>query len=110
MSKKSQKSSKHIAELMNSATVQALVLLAQVDKFTFLGMLDVSKPEVIARAELLESIPSVKREVITIADQEAVRLLQLVQFRTEEMLEHAFSELNRPLKNPPPSPVHGGTI
>ena len=93
MSKKSQKNSKNIAELMNSATVQALVLLAQVDKFTFLGMLDVSKPEVIARAELLESIPSVKREVITIADQEAVRLLQLVQFRTEEMLEHAFSEL-----------------
>ena len=93
MSKKSQKNSKNIAELMNSATVQALVLLAQVDKFTFLGMLDVSKPEDVARAELLESILSVNREVITIADQEAVRLLQLVQFRTEEMLEHAFREL-----------------
>ncbi len=93
MSKKSQKNSKNIAELMNSATVQALVLLAQVDKFTFLGMLDVSKPEDVARAELLESILSVNREVITIADQEAVRLLQLVQFRTEEMLEHAFRVL-----------------
>lgn len=93
MAKKSQKNSKHITDLINSATLPALSLLAQVDKFAFLGVLDATKPEHQARSELLECIPSVKREDITIADQEAVRLLQLVRFRTEEMLEHAYGEI-----------------
>jgi len=93
VAKKSQKNSKHVADLINSSTPPALLLLAQVDKFAFLGVLDTSKPEHQARAELLECIPTVKREDITIADQEAVRLLQLVRFRTEEMLEHAYGEL-----------------
>ena len=78
MAKKSQKNSKHVADLINSATLPALSLLAQVDKFAFLGVLDATKPEHQARSELLECIPSVKREDITIADQEAVRLLQLL--------------------------------
>ena len=93
MAKKSQKNSKHVADLISSATLPALTLLAQVDKFAFLGVLDAAKPEHQARSELLECIPSVKREDITIADQEAVRLLQLLRFRTEEMLEHAFSQI-----------------
>lgn len=93
MAKKSQKNSKHVADLINSATLSSISLLAQVDKFAFLGVLETSKPEHQARAELLECIPSVKREDITIADQEAVRLLQLVRFRTEEMLEHAYGEI-----------------
>ena len=93
MAKKSQKNSKHVADLINSATLPALSLLAQVDKFAFLGVLDATKPEHQARSELLECISSVKREDITIADQEAVRLLQLVRFRTEEMLEHAYGEI-----------------
>ncbi|KPF70242.1 hypothetical protein IP84_00275 [beta proteobacterium AAP99] len=93
VAKKSQKNSKHVADLINSATLTSIALLAQVDKFAFLGVLDASKPEHQARTELLECIPSVKREDITIADQEAVRLLQLVRFRTEEMLEHAFGEI-----------------
>ncbi|ASJ23852.1 hypothetical protein LH462_15095 [Laribacter hongkongensis] len=93
MAKKSQKNSKHVADLINSATLPALSLLAQVDKFAFLGVLDATKPEHQARSELIECIPLVKREDITIADQEAVRLLQLVRFRTEEMLEHAYGEI-----------------
>jgi hypothetical protein len=93
VAKKSQKNSKHVADLINSATLPALSLLAQVDKFAFLGILDATRPEHQARSELLECIPSVKREDITIADQEAVRLLQLVRFRTEEMLEHAYGEI-----------------
>ncbi|MFZ6848145.1 hypothetical protein [Undibacterium sp. RuRC25W] len=93
MAKKSQKNSKHIADLINSATVRSITLLAHVDKFAFLGVIDTSKPEPLARADLLEAMPSVKREDITIADQEAVRLLQLLHFRTEEMLEHAFREI-----------------
>lgn len=93
MAKKSQKNSKHVADLINSATLPTLSLLAQVDKFAFLGVLNATKPEHQARSELLECISSVKREDITIADQEAVRLLQLVRFRTEEMLEHAYGEI-----------------
>ncbi len=79
MAKKSQKNSKHVADLISSATLSALTLLAQVDKFAFLGVLDAAKPEHQARSELLECISSVKREDITIADQEAVRLLQLLR-------------------------------
>lgn len=93
MAKKSQNNSKHIADLINSATLPSIVLLAQVDKFAFLGVIDSSKPEHQVRVDLLEHLLSSKREDITIADQEAVRLLQLAGFRTEEMLEHAYREI-----------------
>lgn len=93
MAQKSHKNNKHIAELIESATVTALQLLAQVDKFAMLGGIDASLPDDQARAALREHILKIKREDITIADQEAVRLLQLVRFRTEEMLEHAYREL-----------------
>lgn len=93
MAQKSHKNNKHIAELIESATVTALQLLAQVDKFAMLGGIDASLPDDQARAALREHILKIKREDITIADQEAVRLLQLVRFRTEEILEHAYREL-----------------
>ena len=93
MAQKSHKNNKHIAELIESATVTALQLLAQVDKFAMLGGIDASLPDDQARAALREHILKIKREDITIADQEAVRLLQLVRFRTEEMLEHAYRKL-----------------
>ncbi len=53
MAKKSQKNSKHVADLISSATLPALTLLAQVDKFAFLGVLNAAKPEHQARSELL---------------------------------------------------------
>ena len=93
MAKKSQKNSKHVVDLINSATLTSISQLARVDKFTFLAVLDTFKPEHLARSELLECIQSVKREDITIADQEAVRLLQLVRFRTEEMLDYAYEKI-----------------
>jgi hypothetical protein len=93
VAKKSHKNSKHLADLIDSATVSAIRLLAQVDKFAMLGGTDASLPEDQARAALRAHILTVKREDVTIADQEAVRLLQLVRFRTEEMLEHAYQEL-----------------
>ena len=99
MVKKSQKNSKHFVDLINSATLTSISLLARVDKFTFLAVLDTSKPEHLARSELLECIQSVKRDDITIADQEAVRLLQLVRFRTEEMLDYAYGKIE--LENHP---------
>lgn len=95
MAQKSHKNSKHLADLIESATVTAIRLLAQVDKFAMLGGIDVSMSEDQARAALREHILTVRREDVSIADQEAVRLLQLVRFQTEEMLEHAYRE--RPL-------------
>lgn len=89
VAKKSLKNSKHLVDLIESATLRAIAVLAQVDQFMFLGVLDASKHEEIARAALIDTLASVRREAIAIADDEAVRILQLARFRTEEMLEHA---------------------
>lgn len=93
MAKRSHKNSKHLAELIESATVNSIRLLAQVDKFAIFGSIAASLPEDQARAALREHILTLKRDDVTIADQEAVRLLQLERFRTEEMLDHAYREL-----------------
>lgn len=93
MAKKSLKNSKHLVELIGSATLPAIALLSKVDKFAFLGVLDASKPEDAARSTLIDALSSVKPEAIAIADEEAVRLLQLARFRTEEMLEHAYAAI-----------------
>lgn len=93
VAKKSLKNSKHLVDLIESATLRAISVLAQVDQFMFLGVLDASKPEDIARAALIDTLASVRREAIAIADDEAVRILQLARFRTEEMLEHAYAAI-----------------
>ena len=93
MAKKSLKNGKHLVELIGSATLPAIAQLSKVDKFAFLGVLDASKPEDVARSTLLDTLSSVKPEAIAIADEEAVRLLQLARFRTEEMLEHAYAAI-----------------
>lgn len=93
MAKKSLKNGKHLVELIGSATLPAIAQLSKVDKFAFLGVLDASKPEAVARSTLLDTLSSVKPEAIAIADEEAVRLLQLARFRTEEMLEHAYAAI-----------------
>ena len=90
MAKKFQQNSKHLVDLINSTSLHAIALLAQVDKFAFLGVLDMTKPEPHARSVIVECMSDVKREDITIADQESIRLLQLVRFRTEEMLDRAY--------------------
>ncbi|SFM94166.1 hypothetical protein SAMN05421880_1632 [Nitrosomonas nitrosa] len=91
MAKKTLKNSKHLVELIGSATLPAITLLSKVDQFAFLSVLDASQPDDSARSTLIDALSSVKREAITIADEEAVRLLQLVRFRTEELLEYAYS-------------------
>ncbi|UXY16964.1 hypothetical protein N8I74_08130 [Chitiniphilus purpureus] len=93
MAKNSLKNSKHLVELIESATLPAIALLSKVDQFAFLSILDASQPENVARSALIKALPSVRPAAITIADEEAVRLLQLAQFRTEEMLEHAYSSI-----------------
>lgn len=89
--KKSLKNSKHLVELIGAAMLPAIDQLSKVDKFAFLGVLDTSKPDDVARSSLIDALSSVKPEALAIADEEAVRLLQLARFRTEEMLDHAYS-------------------
>lgn len=93
MAKKTLKNSKHLVELIGSATLPAITLLSKVDQFAFLSVLDASKPDDSARSTLIDALSSVKREAITIADEEAVRPLQLARFRTEELLEYAYSAI-----------------
>ncbi len=89
MAKKSLKNSKHLVELIESATLPALALLLRVDKFAFLPALDTLKSDAEAKAGLVGALPSFGIEDIAIADQEAVRLLQVAGFRAEALLEHA---------------------
>jgi hypothetical protein len=49
VAKKSLKNSEHLVELIGAATLPAIALLSKVDKFAFLGVLDTSKPEDVAR-------------------------------------------------------------
>ncbi|SFL92258.1 hypothetical protein [Nitrosomonas communis] len=93
MAKKTLRNSKHLVELIGSATLPSLALLAKIDPFAFLSILDASKPEDSARSTLIDDLSFVKREAITIADGEAVRLLQLLRFRTEALLEYAYSAI-----------------
>jgi hypothetical protein len=41
----------------------------------------------------MDVISAARWRADTIADQEAVRLLQLVRFRTEEMLDYAYGKI-----------------
>ncbi|CAJ0727899.1 hypothetical protein [Ralstonia mannitolilytica] len=63
MAKKSLKNSKHLVELIGAATLPAIALLSKVEKFAFLGVLDTSQPEDVARSTLIDALSSVKPEV-----------------------------------------------
>lgn len=89
MATKSLKNSKHLVDLIEWATPPAICLLSTVDKFAFLSALDSSKPDAEAKAGLISALASFKIEDIAVADQEAVRLLQMAGFRAEALLEHA---------------------
>ena len=58
MAKQSHTNSKHIVELIESATVTAIAMLAAVDRFAFLGVIDISLPEHEARAALISALAS----------------------------------------------------
>jgi len=95
MARKSLKNGKHLVELIETVTLSALTLLSQVDRFAFLDGRVTDTPESIAKLLLTEALPSLPQEEIILADTEACRLLQLARFRTEEMLEHAYSLIER---------------
>ena len=91
--KKSRKNGKHLVDLLESATLPAIFLLATVDKFSFLSPLETTLPDAEARAALLEHLPEVEPLALAVADQEAVRILDLARFRTEHLLARAYDTL-----------------
>ena len=88
------KNSKHLVELIYSATISSLLQLATVNVFSCLKPIDLNKPDAQVRATIRQRLAALPLDVLSIADQDAVRLLQLLRFRTEEMLAFAGAQLH----------------
>ena len=58
MAKQSHTNSKHLVELIESATAPAIAMLAAVDRFAFLGVINTGLPEHEARAALISALPA----------------------------------------------------
>ena len=95
MAKQSHTNSKHLVELIESATAPAIAMLAAVDRFAFLGVINTGLPEHEARAALISALPTVKRDDIAIADEEAVRVLQRVEQADAPGKEEARARIAR---------------
>ena len=91
--KKSLKNGKHLVDLLEAAMLPAIRMLATVDKFAFLPLPDCLLPDADARAQMIAALPDIDPVILAIADQEATRLLDLAQFRTEHLLARAYDAL-----------------
>lgn len=89
MAKKSIKNCKHVVDLIHHLTVPALRLLASVEQFTFLENLDweQSAPEV--RQAAVDRLAGLAQEQIVLADQAAIRVLDLAAWQGDELLDKA---------------------
>ncbi len=68
--------------------------LAVIDKFFCLKTIDTSLPDAEARIALLNNLTHYSPSAdVAMADQEATRLLALSRFKTEKLLEYAYSTL-----------------
>lgn len=91
--KKSLKNGKHLVDLLESATLPAIRLLSAIDKFSFLEPPGSELPDAEARTELIASLPEVDSLALAVADQEAMRVLDLARFRAEQILARAYDKL-----------------
>lgn len=91
--KKSLKNGKHLVDLLESAMLPAIRLLATLDKFAFLPLPANQLPDAEARAELIAALSEVAPVTLAVADQEAMRILDLARFRTEHLLARAYDAL-----------------
>lgn len=91
--KNSLKNCKPLVDLIDTATPAALALLSPVECFAFLSGVDRAHADHDVRSATKTIVASLLREVVALANQEAVRLLQLMSFRTEMLLKHAFDAL-----------------
>lgn len=93
MARFSSKNNKHLAELIDSISIQALRLMVHIDAFACLGPIEPNRMDDQIRARVQVCLDGLPPDVLTVADQEAVRLLALVQFRIEQLLDYADHQL-----------------
>ncbi|GAB1394792.1 hypothetical protein MASR1M60_29560 [Rhodocyclaceae bacterium] len=91
--RKSLKNGKHLVDLLESAMLPAIRLLTSLDKFAFLRLPAHDLPDAEARAELIAALPETDPVTLAMADQEAMRILDLARFRTERLLERAYDAI-----------------
>ena len=91
--KKSLKNGKHLVDLLDSAMVPAIRMLATIDKFAFLPIPTAALPDADIRAQLVAALAEADPIALAVADQEAMRVLDLARFRTEHLLSRARDAL-----------------
>lgn len=91
--KDSLKNCKPLVELIDASSPDSLVTLSVVDCFGFLSTIDLQAAANEARSAIKQQVQHLRPDVIALANQEAVRMLQLLGFRTERILKHAEETL-----------------
>ncbi len=91
--KDSLKNCKPLVELIDASSPDSLVTLSVVDCFGFLSTIDLQAAANEARSAIKQQLQHLRPDVIALANQEAVRMLQLLGFRTERILKHAEETL-----------------
>jgi len=92
--RKSLKNGKHLVDLLESAMLPAIRLLATLDKFTFLPLPATALSDAEARAQLIAALPEADPIALVAADQEAMCVLDLTRFRTGYLLVCADDALD----------------
>ena len=91
MAKRTHKNCKHLFDLLEAADLPALHILGEAKPFDFLATLDATLDGPAFREAAGIVLGELPREAVVKADQEAVRILPLADWRGEELLNFAES-------------------
>ena len=102
MAKRTHKNCKHLFDLLEAADLPALHILGEAKPFDFLATLDATLDGPAFREAAGIVLGELPREAVVKADQEAVRILPLADWRGEELLN--FAESTWVFRKPPARP------
>lgn len=98
--RRSQKSVKNLVELLESAAVSSIKQLSTIAEYAFISPLlngpsnpDLATSDQEQRDALLNALKAQPRESLKRADQDAIRLLQMMGFRIDQLLARAVERL-----------------
>lgn len=91
MAKRTHKNCKHLLDLLEAADLPALHILGEAKPFDFLAGIDTTLDGPAFREAASHLLAELPREAVVKADQEAVRILPLADWRGEELLSFAES-------------------
>lgn len=91
MAKPTHKNCKHLFDLLETADLPALHILGEAKPFDFLASIDTTLDGPGFRESAGGLLRELPRDAVVKADQEAVRILPLVDWRAEELLKFAES-------------------